>query len=414
MDTVKIELNKSSAGAQGLGFDYQFYYFIYLALQLKEGEKIGYESIEDVHLETNENTKILIQLKHSIQTDKTGGIVTMSNRDPILWETLSRWVGYIKKLDDFLTIHSFRFITNKTENNNEFIKIHKQFIFDKNLSLFKKQLVELLNKTRGNESRKHIDIVLNLDEKNLSEFLLKLDIQLDVGDIEQKIKNFINNNWPVPEKDLDKIYSQLFTKLSHSKYDGIRKCQNFVMTFDEIKLLKVNVCKDVYGNVSLPIRNFINELPENLEEQMFIRQLNEIGELGYGEKKSRRITKYTTFMLNAMNNIAWWLKDNYVTTEQIEKFESTCVERWERIFDDQYREIERAIYNNEANIDELEKNICNQAIGVVRGIRELDLKIDGFQNTIGIEINNGFFYSLSNRLEIGWHYEWEKKYKTQY
>lgn len=412
MDKIEIELNKSSAGAQGLGFDYQFYYFVYLALQLKKGERIGYESKEDIHLEVNENNKILIQLKHSIQTDKTGGIVKMNNLDPILWETLNRWVGYIKKFDNFLTNHSFRLITNKTENNNIFIEIHKNFIRDQNLSCFKQKLSELLNNTRSKESKEHIHIILSLDENKLSEFLLKLDIQLNVDNIEQKIKNYINNNWPVLEKDLDKIYSQLFTKLNYSKYDAIRNRQDCMMTFDEIKALKYCSCADIYGHISLPVRTFTDELPENLEKQMFIRQLDEIGELGYGANKSGRIRRYTTVMLKAINHIEWWLNDNYLTNEEIDNFKNECLFMWKEIFDDNYREIERAIFVDKATIDELEHDICQRAIVIVNNLKKLDLKVKGFENSVGIEINNGFFYHLSNKLEIGWHYDWENKYKN--
>ncbi|ORF26497.1 hypothetical protein BGI10_00325 [Snodgrassella alvi] len=412
MDEIETVLNKSSAGPQGLGFDYQFYYFVYLSLHLEKGQRIGYEHYDDVCLEIDNTNKILIQLKHTIQTDKTGSIEKMNNLDPRLWSTLNRWIGYIKEFENFLDEHSFRFITNKTENNNKFIEIHKKFIENQDLIYFKDELFQLLNSAKVNQTREYINTMLNLDENKLSEFLLKLDIQLDVNDIEQKIKNYINNHWPVKEEDVDKVYSQLFTKLSHNKYDKIRNRQAYVMRFDEIRDLKVESYSDIYGKISLPDRNFECVLPENLEEQVFIKQLDGIGELGYGPKKSNRIIKYTNLMLKAINHIEWWIEDNFVTSEQIEKFKEECIHIWQVKFDDQYREIEKAIYNDGINIDELEQNICHQAIAIVNALRKIDLTIRGFQNSIGIELNNGYYYFLSNILEIGWHYDWENKFKN--
>lgn len=412
MDEIETVLNKSSAGPQGLGFDYQFYYFVYLSLHLEKGQRIGYEHYDDVCLEIDNTNKILIQLKHTIQTDKTGSIEKMNNLDPRLWSTLNRWIGYIKEFENFLDEHSFRFITNKTENNNKFIEIHKKFIENKDLIYFKDELFQLLNSAKVNKTREYINTILNLDENKLSEFLLKLDIQLDVNDIEQKIKNYINNHWPVKEEDVDKVYSQLFTKLSHNKYDKIRNRKPYVMRFDEIKNLKFESCSDIYGKISLPDRNFECVLPENLEEQVFIKQLDGIGELGYGPNKFKRIIRFTNLMLKAINHIEWWIEDNFVTSEQIEKFKEECIHIWQVKFDDQYREIEKAIYIDGVNIDELEQNICRQAIAIVNALRKIDLTIRGFQNSIGIELNNGYYYFLSNILEIGWHYDWENKFKN--
>ncbi|ORF45347.1 hypothetical protein BGI15_00025, partial [Snodgrassella alvi] len=180
MDEIETVLNKSSAGPQGLGFDYQFYYFVYLSLHLEKGQRIGYEHYDDVCLEIDNTNKILIQLKHTIQTDKTGSIEKMNNLDPRLWSTLNRWIGYIKEFENFLDEHSFRFITNKTENNNKFIEIHKKFIENQDLIYFKDELFQLLNSAKVNQTREYINTMLNLDENKLSEFLLKLDIQLDV------------------------------------------------------------------------------------------------------------------------------------------------------------------------------------------------------------------------------------------
>jgi hypothetical protein len=38
------------------------------------------------------------------------------------------------------------------------------------------------------------------------------------------------------------------------------------------------------------------------------------------------------------------------------------------------------------------------------------VSIDG--ENLGVKFSNGYYYSLSNEPKIGWHFDWENKYKT--
>ncbi len=413
MDESDKELSASTVAKEGLGFDYQFYYFVYLALQLEQGEKIGYEFKEDVYWEKNNKPNILIQSKHSVKKNKHGFIKNLTNFDPLLWETLIRWIGYINKYEDFLINYSFQLVTNKQGNKNLFIKLHENFLIHQDISYFKESLREMLNHAKSNKSRDYINTILKLDENKLSQFLQQLSIQTGVDDIENKIKNYILNKWPTKDCDTNKIYSRIFQNFNSTKYAQIKNHNDCLMTFDEIKKIKIKSLEDVYGNISLPVRDFNDELPEDIENQLFIRQLEEIGELGYGPKKIERMRKYTTFMLKAINSIEWWLTDSYVLESDIDEFKRECVFVWEEIFDDKYRKISKAIHVDNKNIIELEEEICQQAILIVSEIRRLNLKMKGFINALDKDINNGFFYFLSNQAEIGWHYDWENKYKIK-
>jgi hypothetical protein len=54
--------DKTSAEDKSIGFDYQYYYFLSKLLNLKKGQVLGLEVMDDVHSELNDNTKILVQL----------------------------------------------------------------------------------------------------------------------------------------------------------------------------------------------------------------------------------------------------------------------------------------------------------------------------------------------------------------
>lgn len=87
-------IEQHTAGPQAIGFDYQFYYFMYLSLQLSKGQKIGFEVKDDVHIDTPEG-QILYQIKHSIQKNKDGETQNLTLMDIDLWKTLSNWADMI-------------------------------------------------------------------------------------------------------------------------------------------------------------------------------------------------------------------------------------------------------------------------------------------------------------------------------
>ncbi len=110
-----------TAGPIAIGFDYQLYLFMNLALELGPGEKIGFEVKDDIHIDKADGTTILYQAKHTVQQDSNKNLTTL---DSDLWKTLSNWVDFIKsnkENSNFLEKHSFILTTNKSENNNSFL-----------------------------------------------------------------------------------------------------------------------------------------------------------------------------------------------------------------------------------------------------------------------------------------------------
>ena len=136
MDDLEIIQEQHTAGPQLIGFDYQFYYFMYLALKLKFGEQIGFEVKDDIHIDKADGSTILFQAKHTILTNSDGTPQNLTTLDSDLWKSLSNWSSFIKKAQDasiFLSKHSFCLATNKSEGNNEFIDSFLLFKTDKDI-----------------------------------------------------------------------------------------------------------------------------------------------------------------------------------------------------------------------------------------------------------------------------------------
>lgn len=105
--TTSIQ-EQHTAGAQAIGFDYQFYYFMLLSLELRHGQKIGFEVKDDVHIEKGDGTTILFQTKHTVVENADGTVQNLTTLDSDLWKTLSNWADFIKTGNkDYLEKHSF-------------------------------------------------------------------------------------------------------------------------------------------------------------------------------------------------------------------------------------------------------------------------------------------------------------------
>ena len=145
-----------TAAPQGAGYDYQFYYFMYLVVDFRFGQKIGYEVKDDVHIDHKDGTTILFQTKHTVVKNATGEMQSLTSLDVDLWKTLHNWANFIKdkgKLySEFLNKNSFILVTNKSDNNNKLINSLSVFKQDNDLDKFVFILNELKKETKSNRS----------------------------------------------------------------------------------------------------------------------------------------------------------------------------------------------------------------------------------------------------------------------
>jgi len=410
VNTNKI-IEQHTAGPIAIAFDYQFYLFMYLALGLKHGQRIGFEVKDDIHIDLEDGLTILIQAKHTIQKTASGYIQNLTTLDTDLWKTLSNWADFIKAdkaKSDFLNRHSFILVTNKGENNNDFIDTLSLFKTNNDIDIVLQSIKELEKKTQDNILVKYIKNVASLGKRKLLLFLSKLTIETNTDGIIEKIKNRIfEKNYQ--ENLVDPIFESLSSNLNLAKYLDIKDGQKFELTCGEF-IKRFGRCFKVASEIKpLPKRDLDVFFPDDLENQIFIKQLVDIGEV---QKGSNDIIKFTTQMLKFLNNFTYWSEEeNFILLTDIDEFKKNSIEIWWTEFRAKYRHIERQ-KNSGASIHELEDDIKNLGIDLVDYIRKQDLSIQGF-SPLGIEFSNGHYYALSDNLEIGWHYDWKNKYTKE-
>jgi hypothetical protein len=393
---------RHTAGAQSLGFDYQLYYFVLLALELKQGQKIGFEVKDDIHIDKEDKT-ILFQAKHTINENQN-----LTTLDVDLWKTLSNWIEFIKADKNFLKKHSFILVTNKNEGDNEFINTLSSFKANQDIDIVLSKLKELENRTKDKTIKKYINNIASLNKKSLVKFLQNTTIETNTDDIIKRVKSIILDQIRGEERFVQSIYEKLISNIQETKYLDIKDKNKFEISREDFDKKFRRCFYDAYKEKPLPKRNFPVLLPENLEDQIFVQQLLDIGDIQRG---SADIQKYTMLILKALNHFSYWVDENFVLPSEMNDFESNSILIWANKFKSQYRQIERQITNGTLII-ELEGEIKNLGVQLIDFLREQDLSIQDFP-ALDREFSNGYFYALSDSLKIGWHYDWENKYKKK-
>ena len=405
MNNLERYQEKHTADDKVVAFDYQFYYFMYLALNLKHGDKIGFEVKDDIHIEMSDGTTILYQAKHSISTKSDGTPENLTLLDKDLWKTLSNWTDMVKTKNISLNDYKFCLVTNKSENNNEFIYSLERFKKDQNVDNIKEYLNKLKVKTQNKEIKSYINNILSINKKMTKQFLSKIHIETGNDDIINKIKERIYEQ--CHQEDLvDSILDSLSSNLTLAKYFEIKNRNKFEITFDEFNSRFGKCFRVAYKNRPLPKRDFTIVLPENPIEQTFIKQLLDIDDIS---PQSTQIIEYTMQMLKTTNSLKYWTENNFILPTEIEEFRNEAINKWRNEFHSTYRKIEQKIKYG-YSITDLEDEIKELAIQIVDYLRKINLTCQ--DEHLSIELSNGYYYILSNTLEIGWHYDWKQKYNT--
>jgi len=399
---------KHTADSKSIGFDYQFYYFLFLALDLNPGESLGFEVRDDIHIEKPNGDAVLLQLKHSVQRSSKNEIQNLTERDADLWKTINNWIQFINNSAnkwEYVNRTSFKLVTNKNDDNNEFISKLK----DVNLEVisqneFTEYLKGLLKNTQSDDIKLCITNLVKLNKKISKRFLSNLEIVTNVGGIIQIIKDRIRKRILRIER-VDAVYDSLCSNVQTEKYLQILDRNKFIITFDEFAS-KFGRCFDVGFNMEkLPVREIEIVLPENLESQIFIQQLLDIGDIWSG---SQDIVEYTTHMLKLHNHLKYWEENNFLLRSDRIYFDENSISIWKNVFKEHFHEVQRKILQG-TNADQLEEEIRIAALRCLNDIRKNMLSINS--TDLGSDLSNGHFYKLSNEPQIGWHYQWQKKYK---
>ena len=389
--------DKNSAADKAIGFDYQYYYFLYKLLKLGKDETVGLEVKDDVHSDLENDYQLLIQLKHTTQLGAKGKPKNLTTFDSDLWKTLSNWCKIISDKNsgredkiyqlEFINKTEFMLVTNKTYTKN---CIFFDIIQDTHNA--KTNLELLKSKTTDQNIQNYIDDVIGLEIDVLISFLKKIRLELEIDKIIDLCKKAIAEHH-VADKRVDQLFRDLDSQIRQDNFIAIRSGKKIVISFDDFTK-KYRRFFDIFRSADLIINKYHKPLPQTLEQQIFIKQLIDIGDIVLGDVEE--IAQYTRFMLMVKSNLTRWLRDGDLTYEEIDSFNNEAKIRWQNK--------SRTSYRRESKTD---LNLL--ALEILDEMRRQLLEIGS--QSVGTEFSNGEYYLLSDLPEIGWQKEWESKYK---
>jgi hypothetical protein len=394
-DKMRTVTDAAAAADKSIGFDYQYYYFLYKVLTLKKGESAGLEVKDDVHTDLANDYQLLVQVKHTVQEDASGNPKKLTTLDTDLWKTLSNWSKIIsdakagrQELKDqlaFVNKTEFLLVSNKSKTDgNDFIRVLEK------PSDARRLIGEIRTSAKGSKTLELIDDVLALDDDVLRVFMLNVDFYLGEDKVIQKCKDAIESN-KIKLERVDQLFRDLDSQIRQDNFMAVRNGEKITVSFAQFQN-KYRCFFDRERSAGLIVRKNYKKFPSVLAEQTFIKQLIDIGDLS--PEDVNRMARYTEYVLRVESNLEAWVQDGDLTPDDVDRFREESKLHWENNFRSMYRgkEDDSAI-----------------ALKLLDEMRKLISKVAG--EDMELSFSNGGFYLLSNTPEIGWLKSWEGKYK---
>lgn len=401
----RSRVDTTSAEDKSIGFDYQYYYFLNELLNLRSGQVVGLEVLDDVHVERPDGTNLLVQLKHTVQTSTQGMPINLTTLDSDLWKSISNWCKLIIDPADgrasvnsqlaFLKTTSFLLASNKSENDKNALlisieafksatKSHAELVAD---------ITSLKAKTKDLVIRGYINDVLSLDSAVSERFFQQLSFALGEDEIINLCKASIAEK-QIHQSRIDDVFSAVDSEVRQNSFATVKAGNKITISFDEFNQ-KYRRHFDKARSGSLLFREFPSVLPDNLSDQMFIRQLVDIDDVAADNIEFH--TKFTTRRLHFRDNLERLNQDGDITQSDIDDLEEEASIMWEGKFLQTYS-------GQQAAVDE--RASARAILGDLR-LRKLTLA----SQELPLSMSNGGFYDLSDRPVIGWLSNWKDRYK---
>ncbi len=403
MPKDKTHSDNRSAADKAIGFEFQYYYFLHKLLSLNPGESVGWEVLDDVHTELVNDRQILVQLKHTTQVKADGSSKNLITLDLDLWKTLSNWSQVIINVNDgrtnkteqlkFIKKTDFLLVSNKSENEqNTLLKAVVEFQNGKSFKELLLVLAKLENQTQNETVKSYIQKVQSLDKEVSEEFFRHLSFNLGENNIIAKCKLAIKAKM-VPELKVGEVFRNLDSQIREDNFITVQNKNKIIISFDGF-YKRYRKLFDLARTEKLIIRPFEGILPDHFADQKFIQQLLDIEDIKPEDVES--MAEFTRHRLQMENNLNDWHQNGEITSSEIDEFDRETIVRWKN----NYREVYRQCEN---------EDVPKKALELVDSLRKE--KVFLASDELSTDMSNGQYYRLSDKPVIGWHKDWEKKYK---
>ncbi len=403
MMATRNRIEITSADTKQLGFEYQYLYFIVKLLQMRYGDVVGYEALDDIHvISASSGDTVYIQVKHTTDLTAAGTPANLTNLSEDLWKTLSNWSKLIvdpaEQRDTFsaqkafVEKSKFIFVTNRNTCQNGISSLVASMkTEDFTDDVVRGKIKEIRQSTANETIRGFADDVLALPVAVLTHFLAKVEFVSSDDDLFDVIRKEIRNKM-IPEEYVDDVLNSLYTQLKMDFFKKAKRKIHQVITYNEWQSKYQSVFNSVRTTL-LPFREYHPLLPDHLDQQPFVKELIEIEAVDADEYGFAELTEFTEHYLAVELQLMDWYEDGKIDLQTVEKFHKNAQSLWRRIH--------RACHRSTKSDITLDRNNALKCFDQIMCEHLQILSTD-----LGIDLSNGEFILLANEEKIGWKYKW--------
>lgn len=408
IDKVFTEYSEHAAVPSTLGYDYQFYYFVYRALRLNDDQTVlSFEKLDDVAEEQGDKITHY-QLKHTTGTRQNGEVDLIAPRDNDLWKTFTVWLKFIKsnKTEEtqrtYIINTRFVLVTNKDGSCNKLLSAIRQYQEDDNFESVRKVLSTLYAETsdKGKDGNgKEVDnpkkrqIGDFKDYPLVSEFCKKIKVIDSFDDIIQKIKDEIEYS-SIRKSRIEKIFHSLIGMLHSDRYLKMKAGEPVEYTRSTFRKDTL-ACFEKNRDDKLVFRYDYDAFNGDPLSLNFIQELIRIDYVQAANL--RKILEYTHNWICFINNVKDLIAASDIVPEDVDDVYKEAYNEWDNEF----------IHSKDLVNMASEDSVKHCARQVVYEVRNKDLKLSS--TPMGKPLSNGCFYQLSEKDVIGWRADWTPK-----
>ncbi|PSW43748.1 ABC-three component system protein [Photobacterium leiognathi] len=387
-----------AADKSQLGFDYQDLVCLEYLIDMKQGETVGLEVLDDVHHERIHGEKALIQVKHSVNEAEA-----VTNRDLDLWKTLYNW----SKALDYISDNDIQliFFTNKKKTiRNGFVEqldqtTSKLTEIEETISSIKADIdkKESVKEEDAAENpvKKYVDYIDSLTSEQKNRLFSKIVFIFSVTDIFDRLRRKIEYFSVDNNKSLD-VLNQLIGVYRKKKYELIKDGKKLNIDFDTFRKefqfdRVIKLFQDRKVNFS-SYHGFKNINNINPKDGIFAKQLEDIN------IDSDDIIDYAMEYAATSMFIQKMISEGEFSTTEDEAVNEELFSSW--------RTLHKRNYNGQDTSNE--QNHMTLARNCLYNLEDTNLVVSNSILAQPMVIGKGM--ELSDLRWIGWRKDWKKVY----
>lgn len=409
------EQSKHSAADIFIAFEYQWDYFVLSLLSkgIDSTTEVSFELFDDVAIQEDTNSIILCQVKHSVQKNTNGKTINMNNRDVDLWKTISTWIKIIdernpSERETYLSNAEFHLVTNKNTEKNKFIEALKTFHNKNNISDFNCSIKEIAQSGKSDSEVAEF-ITSFLNKSYLEEFVKRIVVVSKPDCLRDEILSMLHTRAFISKTKANQVYKTLMTELREAVKSDIESRKAVVFTGETF----ANQFQTVFeiGRTSIRFKHDydFNNFDGDPRKLRFIQQLEAINELPKNEgKRMDAIVTYTKEWFQFKNNLQELTDNSSLISDDILKLSNDVQSSWNNYHTSAYRMLD---------LSSPEEDLCSAGCSVIDNMRREHFNLG--DAPLGQMLSHGCIYYYSNAPTqlisdlpyIGWHIDWETKFK---